>query len=168
MKQDMIAVLDLGGQDNVRVARALREKGVYSEIHPHDISPDALKALPGIRGFIVNGGENRVVDGVSIDVDPGVYQVGPSLPGGQPPGQPAQRPWRPGPWIWGRPFRTLSPGAAPQANWSMENFIEDQVALIRQQVGDGKVLLALSGGVDSSVWRRCCCGLSGISSPAST
>ena len=30
-------------------------------------------------------------------------------------------------------------------------FIEDQVAQVRQQVGDRKVLLALSGGVDSSV-----------------
>ena len=30
-------------------------------------------------------------------------------------------------------------------------FIDEQVAAIRQQVGDGKVLLALSGGVDSSV-----------------
>ena len=76
MKQDMIAVLDLGGQDNVQVARALREKGVYSEIHPHDIAPEALKALPGIRGFIVNGGENRVVNGVSIDVDPALYTLG--------------------------------------------------------------------------------------------
>lgn len=32
-----------------------------------------------------------------------------------------------------------------------EAFIEEQVAAIRTQVGDGKVLLALSGGVDSSV-----------------
>ena len=30
-------------------------------------------------------------------------------------------------------------------------FIEEQIALVREQVGDGKVLLALSGGVDSSV-----------------
>lgn len=30
-------------------------------------------------------------------------------------------------------------------------FIDEQVAAIRQQVGDKKVLLALSGGVDSSV-----------------
>ena len=30
-------------------------------------------------------------------------------------------------------------------------FIETQVALVREQVGDKKVLLALSGGVDSSV-----------------
>ena len=33
----------------------------------------------------------------------------------------------------------------------MKNFIEDQIELIRRQVGDRKVLLALSGGVDSSV-----------------
>ena len=33
---------------------------------------------------------------------------------------------------------------------NVEKFIEEQVALIREQVGDGKVLLALSGGVDSS------------------
>jgi GMP synthase (glutamine-hydrolysing) len=33
----------------------------------------------------------------------------------------------------------------------MKNFIADQVELIRRQVGDRKVLLALSGGVDSSV-----------------
>jgi GMP synthase (glutamine-hydrolysing) len=33
----------------------------------------------------------------------------------------------------------------------MENFIADQIELIRKQVGDKKVLLALSGGVDSSV-----------------
>ena len=32
-----------------------------------------------------------------------------------------------------------------------DKFIEEQVALVRQQVGDKKVLLALSGGVDSSV-----------------
>ncbi len=32
-----------------------------------------------------------------------------------------------------------------------EKFIDEQVALVRQQVGDKKVLLALSGGVDSSV-----------------
>lgn len=32
-----------------------------------------------------------------------------------------------------------------------EAFIEEQVAAIREQVGDKKVLLALSGGVDSSV-----------------
>lgn len=36
-------------------------------------------------------------------------------------------------------------------DWKMENFIDQQVKAIREQVGDKKVLLALSGGVDSSV-----------------
>ncbi|MFT8872275.1 MAG: glutamine-hydrolyzing GMP synthase [Sporolactobacillus sp.] len=36
-------------------------------------------------------------------------------------------------------------------DWSMEHFIDDQIRSIRQQVGDSKVLCALSGGVDSSV-----------------
>ena len=38
-----------------------------------------------------------------------------------------------------------------EPNWSMDNLVEEQVAEIRAQVGDKKVLLALSGGVDSSV-----------------
>ncbi len=36
-------------------------------------------------------------------------------------------------------------------DWSMKNFIDQQVQQIRQKVGNEKVLLALSGGVDSSV-----------------
>ena len=32
-----------------------------------------------------------------------------------------------------------------------KQFIDEQVAAVREQVGDKKVLLALSGGVDSSV-----------------
>lgn len=38
-----------------------------------------------------------------------------------------------------------------KGDWSMDNFIDMQVAKIREQVGDKKVLLGLSGGVDSSV-----------------
>ncbi len=36
-------------------------------------------------------------------------------------------------------------------NWNMDSFIEQQVKEIREKVGNEKVLLALSGGVDSSV-----------------
>ncbi|MDN6144515.1 MAG: glutamine-hydrolyzing GMP synthase, partial [Tetragenococcus halophilus] len=38
-----------------------------------------------------------------------------------------------------------------KGDWTMENFIDMQTANIREKVGDKKVLLALSGGVDSSV-----------------
>ena len=38
-----------------------------------------------------------------------------------------------------------------EALWNTDNIIEDSIASIRSQVGDDEVLLALSGGVDSSV-----------------
>ena len=40
-------------------------------------------------------------------------------------------------------------GCSP--DWTMEHFIETSVSKIRNQVGDGRVLCALSGGVDSAV-----------------
>ena len=36
-------------------------------------------------------------------------------------------------------------------DWKMDAFVENTIKEIREKVGDGKVLLALSGGVDSSV-----------------
>lgn len=38
-----------------------------------------------------------------------------------------------------------------KGDWSMANFVDMQIAQIRETVGDRKVLLGLSGGVDSSV-----------------
>ena len=46
MKQDMIVILDLGSSENTKLARNIREMGVYSEIYPHDITAGELKALP--------------------------------------------------------------------------------------------------------------------------
>ncbi len=37
------------------------------------------------------------------------------------------------------------------SDWTPDNIIEDSIARVREQVGGGKVLLGLSGGVDSSV-----------------
>lgn len=154
MKQDMIVILDLGSTENARVARAVRALGVYSEIYPHDTSLEQLKALPNVKGLILSGGENRVVDGVEVDVDKAVYESEfPKLTVNHPkaPSQDAA--------VWpedDEELKKLLSGfvfdrCGAQANWSMKNFIDDQVELIRRQVGDKKVLLALSGGVDSSV-----------------
>lgn len=38
-----------------------------------------------------------------------------------------------------------------RGDWRMDSFVSDQIEAIREKVGGGKVLLALSGGVDSSV-----------------
>ena len=38
-----------------------------------------------------------------------------------------------------------------EGDWTMEDYKKTAIAAVREKVGDGKVLLALSGGVDSSV-----------------
>ncbi len=149
MKQDMIVVLDLGSEENPKIAREIRALGVYSEIHPHDITLAQLKALPNVKGIILNGGPNRVVDGVEIDIRQEIYDCDiPALlvdhRGDDPwPADDQERKTALENFIF-----TI---CGAEANWNMDNFIADQVELIRSQVGDKKVLLALSGGVDSSV-----------------
>ncbi len=150
MKQDMIVILDMGSTENTVVARQIRDLGVYSEIHPHDITPEELKALNNVKGIILNGGENRVVDGTPVEVDPAIYDCGYPVMSIDHPTAKCEK-----------QFSELPDEAAmkafifdeckAEANWNMKNFIEDQVELVRRQVGDKKVLLALSGGVDSSV-----------------
>lgn len=150
MKQDMIVILDLGSTENTTLARDIRDLGVYSEIYPHDITPEALKALDNVKGIILNGGENRVVDGVAVDIDPALYHCGiPMLSIDHPTAQCEHKldklPEE------GVLKAFLFETCQAETNWNMKNFIADQVELIRRQVGDKKVLLALSGGVDSSV-----------------
>ncbi|MBQ4049611.1 MAG: glutamine-hydrolyzing GMP synthase [Clostridia bacterium] len=38
-----------------------------------------------------------------------------------------------------------------EGNWTMESFVDKQVKLLKEKIGDKKVLCALSGGVDSAV-----------------
>ena len=150
MKQDMIVILDLGSTENTVVARAIRDMGVYSEIHPHDITVEELKALDNVKGIILNGGENRVVDGRPVDIDPALYGCGvPVMAIDHPTAQCGLRyPSIPEEEV----LKDFVLGQCKaETNWNMKNFIEDQVELIRRQVGDKKVLLAISGGVDSSV-----------------
>ena len=151
MIQSMIAILDLGSTENARIAREIRALGVYSEIFAHDVAPEALKAAPGVCGVILNGGENRVVDGVAIDVDPAIFELG--LPvlavdHSSPAHAADLEKW---PEDASAALDAFINRCGAERNWNMDNFIADQVELLRRQIGSRKVLLALSGGVDSSV-----------------
>lgn len=149
----MIVILDLGSHQNTTIAREIRALGVYSEIKPHDITVDELKALSNVKGIIISGGENNVIDGEKIDVASDLYTAGyPVI-------------------AFDHELSKVENKAYPkdeaelravlksfvfdechaETNWNMKNFINDQIELIKKQVGDKKVLLALSGGVDSSV-----------------
>lgn len=150
MKQDMIIILDLGSTENATLARDIRSIGVYSEIYPHDISVEELKAMDNVKGIILNGGENRVVDGVAVDVCNEIYDCGYPMIAIDHPSAKCETNLNELPneaTLKSFVFETCN----AEANWNMKNFVADQVELVRKQVKDKKVLLALSGGVDSSV-----------------
>ncbi|MBE6600581.1 MAG: glutamine-hydrolyzing GMP synthase [Ruminococcaceae bacterium] len=145
MQQDMILIIDAGSDKNAQLAREIRDLGVYTEIYPYSLGEEELSKLVGIKGVIVNGGVNGegvvISDAIKNCRYPTVayeYDGAAALPEND-----DERKAHLSKLV----FDTW--GAEP--NWNMENFIADQVELIRKQVGDKKVLLALSGGVDSSV-----------------
>ena len=155
MTQDMAVILDLGGEESARVAREVRSLGVYSEIHPHDITLQQLSALGNVRALILNGGPNRMLGGTAVAPLPEVLACGLPMLAIDFDGAPAAR------HIGALPADEQASTALlhgflfdechVRGEWDMENFIESQVQHIRSQVGGKKVLLALSGGVDSSV-----------------
>lgn len=149
MIQDRILILDLGSTENTELARSIRELGVYSEIHPHDISLTELRQIPGVKGIILNGGPNCFIEGEQITVESEIRSA--EIPVLAVDCQGAD-PW-PGDSetqltvLRDFVFNTCE----AEANWTIENFIAEKLSEIRSQVGEGNVLLALSGGVDSSV-----------------
>ncbi len=155
MTQDMVVILDLGSEESARVAREVRSLGVYSEIHPHDITMQQLAALGNVRALILNGGPNRMLAGEAVAPLPEVLACGLPMLAIDFAGAPAAR------HIDALPGDEQASTALlhgflfdechVRGEWDMESFIAAQVEHIRRQVGGRKVLLALSGGVDSSV-----------------
>ncbi len=134
MKQDTIIVLEAGGNDTSAVARKIRSAGVYSEIHSHDITAEDVKKVNNVKGIVIN-----TVEGSKYIEDKSIYSLGypiikvcddidnEKLNG------------------------FLFDECKCEKNWNMHNFIEDRIEELKKQIGDDKVILALSGGVDSSV-----------------
>ena len=155
MTQDMVVILDLGSEESARVAREVRSLGVYSEIHPHEITMQQLAALGNVRALILNGGPNRMLAGEAVAPLPEVLACGLPMLAIDFDGAPAAR------HIDALPGDEQASTALlhgflfdechVRGEWDMESFIAAQVEHIRRQVGGRKVLLALSGGVDSSV-----------------
>ncbi|WNQ12150.1 glutamine-hydrolyzing GMP synthase [Paenibacillus aurantius] len=227
---ELIVVLDFGGQYNQLIARRIRDLGVYSELLPFNTPAEEIRALQP-KGIVFSGGPSSVYAENAPHVDPGVYELGIPILGicygmqlmaHQLKGKVSraekreygkalvdfseicllsnglerqQQVWMShGDMVSELPegfVVTASTLHAPiagmshpdknfyavqfhpevrhsvygnelihnflyqickcEGNWSMETFIEDQIREIREQVGDKKVLCALSGGVDSSV-----------------
>lgn len=72
---EIIVVLDFGGQYNQLIARRIRDLGVYSELLPYNTPIDKIKALSP-QGIIFSGGPSSVYAEDAPHVDPAVYDLG--------------------------------------------------------------------------------------------
>ena len=152
MRQDMLLVVDMGSTRNTDVARAIRALGVYSEICNYDVTAEEIAKMPNVKGIVANGGPNDVVDGQKIGLSDEIKNCGLPVFTFDYEDNGTVHPMPEEDEAIQEDLRSfIFDTCKAQANWNMENFIADQIELIRKQVGDKKVLLALSGGVDSSV-----------------
>ena len=231
MNQELIVVLDFGGQYNQLIARRVRECNVYAEVHPYTISLDELKAM-NPKGIIFTGGPNSVYLETSPSYTKEIFDLGvpimgicygsqlmAHLLGGKVATAPVSE--------YGRTKTNIMSGAsklfsdvpqnisswmshtdyiaeAPEGfvvtaktdncpvaamenaekgfyatqfhpevmhtefgekilrnfvvdickckcDWKMDSFVDSTVKALREKIGNGRVLCALSGGVDSSV-----------------
>ena len=75
MKQEMIIVLDFGGQYNQLIARRVRECGVYCEVISYQTPIEELIAKEP-KGIILTGGPNSVYDETSPHYDKALFETG--------------------------------------------------------------------------------------------
>ena len=72
---DKLLILDFGSQYTQLIARRVRECGVYSEIHPWDMSDDDIAAF-GARGVVLSGGPESVNLDDPPKVSHAVFELG--------------------------------------------------------------------------------------------
>lgn len=74
-KNELILVLDFGGQYNQLIARRVRDLNVYCEIEPYNISLDKIKSK-NPKGIIFTGGPSVVYENDAPLVDKQLFELG--------------------------------------------------------------------------------------------
>lgn len=72
---DRILILDFGSQYTQLIARRVREAGVYSELHPWDMSEQAVRDFAP-KGIILSGGPESVTEAVGPRAPDVVFKLG--------------------------------------------------------------------------------------------
>lgn len=75
MNNELVLVLDFGGQYNQLIARRVREANVYCEVIPYNASIDRIKAMKP-KGIIFTGGPASVLDPNAPYCDKEVFNLG--------------------------------------------------------------------------------------------
>lgn len=73
--QEKILILDFGSQVTQLIARRVREAGVYSEVHPHDVSDSFVREFAP-RGVILSGSHASAFEGEAPRAPQAVFELG--------------------------------------------------------------------------------------------
>ena len=73
--EEVILILDFGGQYNQLIARRVRELGVYSIIKPYSVSLDEIKKI-NPKGIIFTGGPSSIYEDNSPKCDKEIFNLG--------------------------------------------------------------------------------------------
>lgn len=73
--EQTVLVLDFGSQYTQLIARRIREKSVYSVVHPFDFSPDQIRALAP-RAIILSGGPQSVYSEAAPYCSREIFELG--------------------------------------------------------------------------------------------
>lgn len=136
--RERIVVVDPTGRYGQSIARLVRQRQVYCEVWPADAPAARYREAP-VKGIILCAGSAAEAE----TFPPGIPVLGPGQSF-----RPESADTEEGRALLAD-FLFNVAGCAP--TWTTESFIAEQVEAIRRRVGEGKVLCALSGGVDSSV-----------------
>ncbi len=74
-----ILILDFGSQVTQLIARRVRDTGVFSEVHPYDVSDEFIRDYGrdgSLRGIILSGGPNSVIEDDTPRVPQSVFEIG--------------------------------------------------------------------------------------------
>ena len=75
MGQELVVVLDFGGQYNQLIARRVRECQVYCEVHPYDFDVEKIQSF-NPKGIIFTGGPNSVYEKGAPKVNAKIFELG--------------------------------------------------------------------------------------------
>ena len=73
--EEKILIIDFGGQYNQLIARRVREKNVYSEIHPYTIPISEIKKIKP-KGIIFTGGPASIYQENAPSCDLEIFELG--------------------------------------------------------------------------------------------
>lgn len=132
MKNEKILIIDFGGFQSQNLARDLRNESIYCEIYPYKKGLDEIDNT--VKGIILSGNKKENIEDYiekykSLNI-PMLNAIGSDEIDN---------------------LNNFINQTKIEKNWNMKNYKHYIINRIKKEVGNGKVLLALSGGVDSSV-----------------